>query len=239
MVGPTEVVVLVEEEKDDDDDVDWVVELVAVELWESELADDENDEDDVAETTLEVELLEGVELTSVVLVEEESKIVVDVTDMESVDELDSDADVVERSLVMLVLELASELVELSSEELELGSSSVCRFTTARGRAALPGLATAGVAVGRVWISCCRVLVALRVAGMRIFSSDKEKTLISQLRSMQGIRVGHTIEWPGSDARQKHDGGEHSARGEVHGEDFVYVGGCCVACLCLCMCVCWW
>ena len=165
-----------EEEKDDDDDVDWVVELITVELCESELADDEDDEDDVTETTLEVELLDGVELASVVLVEEESKIVVDVTDMESMDELDSDADVVERSLVMLVLELASELVELSSEELELelGSSSVCRFTTARGRAALPGLATAGVAVGRVWTSCCRVLVALRVAGMRIFSSDKNK-----------------------------------------------------------------
>ena len=55
--------------------------------------------------------------------------------------------------------------------------------------------------------------------------------------MQGIiRVGRTIEWPGSGARQKHDSGEHSARGEVHREDFVYGGGCCVACLCLCMCV---
>ena len=90
-------------------------------------------------------------------------------------QLDSDADVAERSLVVLVLEPASELVELSSEELELelGSSSVCRFTTARGRAALSGLGTAGAAVGRVWTSCCRVLVALRVAGMRIFSSGKK------------------------------------------------------------------
>ena len=168
-----------EEEKDDDDDeeeMDWVVELVAVELWESELVDDEDEDEDedVTETTLEVELLDGIELTSVVLVEEKSKIVVDVTDMESMNELDSDADVVERSLVVLVLDPASEVVELSSEELELESSSVCRFTTARGRAALPGLETAGVAVGRVWISCCRVLVALRVAGMRIFSSDKNK-----------------------------------------------------------------
>ena len=58
--------------------------------------------------------------------------------------------------------------------------------------------------------------------------------------MRGIsRVGHTIKWPGSGARQEHDGGEHSARGEVHREDFVYGGGCCVACLCLCVYVCWW
>ena len=36
--------------------------------------------------------------------------------------------------------------------------------------------------------------------------------------MQGTnRVGHTIDWPGSGARQEHDGGEHSARGEVHRE----------------------
>ena len=58
--------------------------------------------------------------------------------------------------------------------------------------------------------------------------------------MQGIsEVGHTVEWPGSGARQQHDGGEHSARGEVHREDFVYGGGCCVvlrACACVCMCV---
>ena len=58
--------------------------------------------------------------------------------------------------------------------------------------------------------------------------------------MEGIsRVGHTIEWPSSGARQEHDGGEHSARGEVHREDFVYGGGCCVvlrACACVCMCV---
>ena len=58
--------------------------------------------------------------------------------------------------------------------------------------------------------------------------------------MQGIsRVRHTIEWPGSSARQEHDGGEHSARGEVHGEDFVYGGGgcdeCCVLVL-VCVCV---
>ena len=58
--------------------------------------------------------------------------------------------------------------------------------------------------------------------------------------MQGISgVGHTSEWPGSGARQEHDGGEHSARGEVHREEFVYGDVCFVACLCLCMYVCWW
>ena len=42
--------------------------------------------------------------------------------------------------------------------------------------------------------------------------------------MQGVsRVEHTIKWPSSGARQEHDGGEHSARGEVHREEFVYGG----------------